>query len=162
MKGTRRLPIIGTDIPAWAQEFMTAVKTMLTAPAYPQTDKVLLYNHSTGITDWVSISSSLTVTDGQNSTISVPVNPPPFDDMEEDYPVGAVALTMGQNPNTLYAVGVWSALTGTTVAMDNVKILGNVDANAYKAKAVSGISFSGTIGVNSVLTIASGIIVGIT
>ncbi len=118
MKGTRRLPDIGLTTPAWAQDFLVAIKRMLTAPKFPEGDKVLLYNSSTGLTDWVSISSQFTLSDSANSELNVPnVNPPapPFDDMEEDYPVGAVAWTTGLNPSTLYGVGIWSAITGVNL-----------------------------------------------
>lgn len=129
MKGTRRLPDIGINVPAWAQDFMVAIKKMLTPPTFPQADKVLLYNATTGLTDWVSLASNITVSSGSNPELATPpvtVNPPPFDDMEEDYPVGAVAFTTGINPSVLYGVGIWSAITGPVSS--SISISGSITA----------------------------------
>ena len=151
MKGTRKLPSIGINVPSWAQEFMTAVKQMLTPPAFPEGDKILVYNASTRLTDWVSLGSSITISDGTNGTVDVPVviNPPPFNDAEDDYPVGAVAFTTGINPQVLYGVGIWSAITGT------------INAETYQRNTEPGINFSGVVSAGSTITIKGGIITDI-
>ncbi len=163
MKGTRKLPDIGINVPAWAQDFMVAIKKMLTPPKFPEADKVLLYNSSTGLTDWVSLASNITVSSGSNPQVGVPpvtVNPPPFDDMEEDYPVGAVAFTTGVNPQVLYGVGTWSPITGalltaisltTNVTFPACSAQSSVDVDVTVVGAIPDAGQTVTLGVPSYL-----------
>lgn len=61
MKGYSKFGNVGTDIPQWEQDFLTQIKRGLTPPTHPIADKILIYNKATGLTDWVSVGTAISL-----------------------------------------------------------------------------------------------------
>lgn len=120
MKGYSKFGEVGHDVPQWLQDLLIQFKKGLTPPPHPIGDKALLYNKTTGLVDWVSLGTAMSISStsvvlATGATASLAID----EVLDDVWPIGGVFISINNvNPGNVSVLGfgTWSFLGTLTTS----------------------------------------------